>query len=93
MGGEADCTSTWLFDATTGALEALSANVCEDSEFTCAAATPGFQFPNVANCITEAGVPLRRLDPCALLDAGADAETGSQVRKKVEARRAELARR
>jgi hypothetical protein len=81
-GAEADCTSIWLFDATTGALEALSDYVCEDGEFACAAATPGFLFPNLANCLTEAveaGVPLRSLDPCFLLDAGADAETGSQV--------------
>jgi hypothetical protein len=40
-----DCSEFWLFDATTGALQA-SGNTCNASYYACLGSVPGFTFPN-----------------------------------------------
>ena len=70
--GEADCNTFFLFDATTGALVALSNNWCEDEALTCTAAAPGFQFPSESDCPPPSqSIPLNL---CTLTDAGSDAQ-------------------
>ena len=71
-----DCENFWLFDATTGALEALGEG-CE--EVPCTGAAPGFQFPSECSLTGRLEGPSPPLNLCALTDAGADVETGSEA--------------
>jgi hypothetical protein len=70
-----DCGTFWLFDATTGALEALGQG-CEG--FVCTGAAPGFQFPSECAPGTVEGPP-PPINLCAINDAGADVEAGPQA--------------
>ena len=72
-----DCGSFWLFDASTGALEAQGGSC--NNDYSCTAAVPGFVFPSA--CFDPASWgwsgPIEHLCPDAGADAGADAQDSS----------------